>query len=365
MRTRHERNVMRTRHDQTRQDLAALTGLLHDLAGDMPPERQQRLKDHLITEIRQAEPIRSPAPAWSRITSPRGRQRRHARLILAAGAALAGVAATVTAISITPLGGRPPASPGAVQLLAKLANAAARQPTPHVRDSQYMYAETEVAMLFPLRQLQTMQPIKRGSFPRHLHLKKPITTQIWMPVADVCRISLERAIPPHGPAITSRFTAQGSGVKCPSIGSLNDATYRLLQTLPTDPHALLAMIYKVERGHGPGPGQEAFVTIGDLLRDKIAPPKVTAALYRAAALIPGVTLVPHATDAIGRHGVAVARTADGIRTELIFSKASLRLIGERTILASINMSTLATAIISQAFVNHLGQVPGSTGNSAA
>lgn len=95
----------------------------------------------------------------------------------------------------------------------------------------------------------------------------------------------------------------------------------------------------------------------DLLRDKIEPPRVSAALYRAVALIPGVTLVPHATDAIGRHGVAVAQTADGIRTELIFSKKSLNLIGERTIVASIGITTDVTAVISQGFVNHIGQVP--------
>ena len=352
---------MRTRHDQTRQDLAALTRLLKDLAGDMPPGHRQRLKDYLVTEFRQGEPIQSPAPGGPRVTSPPGRPHRRARLTLGASAVvgLAAVAAAV-AVSIASQGGLPPASPGAVQLLAKVANAAARQPTPHVRDSQYMYAEIKDATLFSLRQLQTMQPIKRGSFPRHLHLKKPITTQIWMPVADVCRMGLERAIPPHGPAITSRFTAQGAGVKCPSIGNLNDATYRLLQTLPSDPHALLAMIYRVERGHGSTSDQEAFVTIGDLLRDKIAPPKVTAALYRAAALIPGVALVPDATDAIGRHGVAVTQTTGGIRTELIFNKTTLQLIGERTIMTSTGDSTSATAIISQAFVDHLGQVPPTT-----
>ena len=94
------------------------------------------------------------------------------------------------------------------------------------------------------------------------------------------------------------------------------------------------------------------------------PPKVAAALYRAAALIPGVTLVARATDAIGRRGVAVAQTADGIRTELIFSKTTLQLIGGRTILTSTGESTSATAIISQAFVDHLGQVPRSTRNPA-
>jgi hypothetical protein len=84
-------------------------------------------------------------------------------------------------------------------------------------------------------------------------------------------------------------------------------------------------------------------------------------LYRAAALIPGVTLVPDATDAIGRHGVAVAQHVNGIPggiiSELIFSKTTLRLIGSRTIEARTGASTSATAIISQAFVNHLGQVP--------
>ena len=340
---------MRTRHDHIGQDLAALTQLLHGLAGDMPPAHRQRLKDHLVTEIQQAEAGRSPATRPARITSPRGRHHRRAWLILGAGAAVAGVATAVTAISITSQGGLPPASQDAVQLLAKVADAAARQPTPQVRDSQYMYAETKDASLsLPMR----------NSLPRHLRLGKPVTSQVWMPVSNVCRAGLERTISPNGgPATGVRFSAQGPYTKCPSIGGLNDATYRLLQTLPTDPHALLAMIYKVERGHGPSPDQQAFVTIGDLLRDKIAPPKVTAALCRAAALIPGVTLVPGATDEIGRHGVAVAQTAGGIRTELIFSKTTLRLIGERTIIASIGVSTSATAIIAQGFVDHLGQVP--------
>lgn len=146
-------------------------------------------------------------------------------------------------------------------------------------------------------------------------------------------------------------------MRCPSPGGLNNPTYRLLQSLPTGPRALLAMISKAERGHGPGPAQEAFTTIGDLLRSTIAPPGVTAALYRAAALIPGVTLIPGATDAIGRPGVAVAQTAGGIRSELIFSKSTLRLIGERTVAVRSGVTTDATAIIATGIADHRGQVP--------
>ena len=282
----------------------------------------------------------SPASRDGRGGSPGDRPRRPRRAILAAVAGTAGLAIVATVIGITSWGspGGPAFDKGAVRLLAKVADAAARQPAPHVRDSQFMYIETRAAV--SATRLKPLGPVPpRPS--RHIHLKL-ITSRVWVPVKNLC-----------GPVF--------SGEGCPNIGWLNDPTYRLLQTLPTNPRALLAMIYRVERGHGPGPDQEAFVTIGDLLRNTIAPPKVAAALYRAAALIPGVTLVPDATDAIGRPGVAVARVgpgADGgIREELIFSRSTLQLIGERTVIARTGTITSATAIITRAFVDHRGQIP--------
>jgi len=216
-----------------------------------------------------------------------------------------------------------------------------------------MYIETKAAVSTDrLKPLGLVPPYPS----RHIHLKL-ITSRVWVPVANSCGPVYKRSRSAEGKTTVQTF----SGVKCGNVGSLNDPTYRLLQTLPTNPHTLLAMIYRVERGHGPGPDQEAFVTIGDLLRDTIAPPKVAAALYRAAALIPGVTLVPHATDAIGRHGVAVARIGPGldggIREELIFNSTTLQLIGERTVIARTGTTTSATAIITRAFVDHRGQIP--------
>jgi len=274
---------------------------------------------------------------------------------VAAAAATAALAIAATAIALTSLGSpsRPVFDSGAVRLLAQAADAAARQPAPHVRDSQFMYIETRAAVTstVPLELGATPPPM-----PRHPHLKL-ITERVWVPVGKSCRPAYKRSTSANGKTVIQTF----SGEKCPGIGALNDPTYRLLQTLPTNPHALLALIYRVERGHGPGPDQEAFVTIGDLLRNTIAPPKVAAALYRAAALIPGVTLIPGATDAIGRHGVAVGRIgpgADGgIREELIFNKSTLRLIGERTVIARTGVTTSATAIIHRAFVDHRGQRP--------
>jgi hypothetical protein len=270
-------------------------------------------------------------PAKASVRGPRTRQRRRLRVILAVGAGAVGLATAGIAVSITSHGGQPAVGrlsdhSAAQLLLARVAAAASRQPVPQVRDSQYMYVQTAEASCVKGR-----PPVQWGNGPEHLppcasHLYKPVRDQTWMPVAN-------------------------------HMHSLNDPSYRLLQTLPTDPRALLALISRVERGHGPGPAAEAFTTIGDLLRSTIAPPRVCAALYRAAALIPGVTLVADASDALGRHGVAVALTTGGIRSELIFNRTTLKLIGERTIRASTGVSTSATAIIARAFVHRYGQVP--------
>lgn len=300
-------------------------------------------------------PGRSPAPRPGRRVGPAGRPNRPRRAILAATAGAAVLAIAGTAVGIASLGGpvRPAVDAGAVRLLAKAADAAAREPALQVRDSQYMYIETRAAVPSDVpRELG----VKPSPFPRHPHLTL-ITERVWVPVGKSCRPVYKRSTPASGKSVVQTY----SGEKCGGIGSLNDPTYRLLQTLPTNPHALLALIYRVERGHGPGPDQEAFVTIGDLLRNTIAPPKVAAALYRAAALIPGVTLIPDATDAAGRHGVAVGRIGPGVdggvREELIFSRATLRLLGERTVIARTGTATGATAIIARAFVDHYGQIP--------
>jgi len=350
-----------------------------DLAGQIHELMEHGMRPVTMTDIKSRAPVRmtvlqratarsqlassllilapggSPASRPGRGNSPGDRPRRPRRAILAAAAATAGLAIIAAVIGITSWGSpsRPAFDKGAVRLLAKVADAAARQPVPHVRDSQYMYIETKAAVPSDvLRELGAKPP----PVPRHIHLKL-ITSRVWVPVKNLCGPVYKRSKSANGKTTIHTF----AGEKCPNIGSLNDPTYRLLQSLPTNPHALLAMIYRVERGHGPGPDQEAFVTIGDLLRNTIAPPKVAAALYRAAALIPGVTLVPDATDAIGRPGVAVARIGPGIdggiREELIFSRTTLQLIGERTVIARTGTTTSATAIIDRAFVDHRGQIP--------
>jgi hypothetical protein len=139
---------------------------------------------------------------------------------------------------------------------------------------------------------------------------------------------------------------------------MNYPTYRFLQTLPTDPHALITLIERTDGN--PGSNGWAFSTIGTLL-NSAPPPSVTAALYRAAALIPGVTVIPHATDAIGRPGVAVAFTFQGLRTEWIFSQQDLRYLGAREVGLGNGVLVSQGVLEQHAIVDHAGQIPGQPG----
>ncbi len=319
--------------DPRRRDMAELARLLPAPAErDLPAGRQRALKEHLMTELR---PVGSP-PAGR----PAPRRRRKPAIIIAAAGAAA-VAAAATALTLLPAN-TSGASPAAARLLAKIATAAARQPGPQVRDSQFWYIKSWVAY----------QVCNGGSQTSKCVMEKPHERQIWQSVSNQCVTGLLREDGQDTPLVFST-----NYFHCPYRGGVNDPTYRLLQSLPTNPPALLSLIEREMQGQLPRP-EEAFTTIGDLLREAIAPPRVSAALYRAAALIPGVTAVTHATDAIGRHGVAVAMTHQGVQSEWIFSKHTLQYLGERDINIANGTTIGEAAVLQRAFVNHAGQVPG-------
>lgn len=74
-------------------------------------------------------------------------------------------------------------------------------------------------------------------------------------------------------------------------------------------------------------------------------------MFRVAATIPGATLLPHAMNAAGQEGLAVARIGQSNTqdSELIFSPHTYRFLGER-----------ATLVIPQKNVGPAGTVIQST-----
>jgi hypothetical protein len=320
-----------------------IAALLPSMAAERLPEgRKQLLREHVMTEIRSAQAAADDVPATRQNRNQdRHRSRLRSRTLVAvmASAAMAGAGAATLVLT---RGGNTGASPAAVLLLDKIAVHASHQPTPAVTDSQFWYIKSWVAY-----------SACDGNTGK-CTLEKPHERQIWQSVSDACQGLLRE----DGQDTSLAPTAIGNGPQptCPQRGAVNDPTYRFLQSLPTDPHALLTLIYQQMQGQQPQP-EEAFTTIGDMLHEAIAPPEVSAALYRAAALIPGVTVVPDATNALGHHGVAVAFEAQGVRMEWIFDKQTFQYIGEDDINVADGSTNGESAIMQQAFVNHEGQVP--------
>jgi RNA polymerase sigma-70 factor (ECF subfamily) len=142
---------------------------------------------------------------------------------------------------------------------------------------------------------------------------------------------------PYGPPESEGFTERardGGFFGEPVTPSWQTPTKAFLADLPRDPQRLLERIRHDAADAGPSRDGEALVLIADVLRSGIVPGDVRAALFRAAALIPGVELVDEQANLNGQVGVAVGRYEPnaGDRQEIIFEPDTGMVIGERQVL---------------------------------
>ncbi|MGW5924731.1 CU044_5270 family protein [Streptomyces anulatus] len=363
---------------------------------ELSSDRLNGLEEHLMTEIRNrtsdTAPDTSPgastgappagAHAGDRAPRPARRPGRRPVLVGAAAAlvlAAAGVAGLAggsggssgsggsasSGRAIAPPAGAVPApvvqvvrgsTAGLAGAVADISGAAARAELPEPGPGQFLYVRSEVSWMVTWDGADG----KNESYVEKLHPR-----EVWMsPDGD------------KGWLIEAGERAGGEGgITLDDPGglepSLNGPSYDYLRTLPTDPGLLLKKIYDETGGMGNGPDQQAFSTIGDLLREQVVPPKLAAGLYRAAARIPGVVLVDDSVDAVGRHGVAIARTdeVDGARTEWIFDRETYTYLGERTVQTrdaeGIEAGTVRgrTAVTDRAVVDAVKQRPAGLGDA--
>jgi hypothetical protein len=349
---------------------------------DLPAGRQQILKEHLMTELGRPGPVSGPA-----IPDRRKSQRR---LVAVAGAGVVAIAVAATAIvaghslsagskpppqsggpvggpvpgGTTPAAHHPPAPfrlpadrrhDPAARLLAKIANAAGSGPVPVVRDSEFMYIRSKVAY-----EDDTITNGHETATMAKLHER-----QIWLPVANICvtgRLTEHGSSMPISPFGVTNGKVDGpspnSSVTCPSEGTVGDPSYRLLQSLPVNPNALLRYLRRDGKKINVDPAE----AIGDLIRETIVPPSAAAALYRAAALLPGATVAPGATNAVGRHGIGIVWPTGGPPSagnciEWIFDEHTLQYIGERDFNVKTGEVSGKSAILRRGFVSKLGQLP--------
>jgi hypothetical protein len=282
---------------------------------DLPSDRRQQIQELLMNQIHHA----APAP------------RRGRRLVLAtaAGAALvAGAVAAVAVVAPANLGANPDPRSSSVgssnigssnveltrvaRTIELAAAYAAAQPFTPPRPDQWIYIQT------------------RNLVPSAIAADKgqnsDSTLRLWM---------------------------RADGTKMagynPETGLLNvwdqDNDYPALSTLPTDPAALLALL-RAQLGVIPSgdpmpprpalPANEEewsvalFGRIAHILDGNLLPPDVTAALWRAAALIPGVTEASETVD--GRTLTAVGRIQEGWRFEqLLLDPDTHEYVGYRSV----------------------------------
>lgn len=354
---------------------------------ELSSDRLSGLEEHLMTEIRNrtSDTAPDPLPGASTGAPPAGAYvgghvsrpgRRSGRrpVLVGVAAALALAAAGVAGLAGSPGGSGSTESPGravvppagavpapVVQVVrgstaglagavADISGAAARAGLPEPGPGQFLYVRSEVSRLVSWEDADG----KNRSYVDKLHPREvwtsPDGSRGWL--IEPYREDLDRD------GITLDDTEGGER-------TLNSPSYDYLRTLPTDPRLLVEKIYDETEGMGNGPDQQAFSTIGDLLREQVVPPKLAAGLYRAAARIPGVVLVGDSVDAAGRHGVAIARTdeKDGSRTEWIFDRETYTYLGERTVqtrdVEGVKAGTVKgrTAVTDRAVVDAVEQRP--------
>lgn len=278
-----------------------------------------------------------------------GRQRRRFGLrypALAGGvAALAAAVATAALIITSGAGGAGSAS-GPVRLdaavvLHRAALAALSAPMPGTR--QFIYAQVATRL-----ETGTGQSAHRASLLRGKE---------WVSVTGTQPTTMSATWCPGTPAAVCTSRLQ------PGFYTF---TYAGLEELPTAPSALLDYLYHEQSGSCQGTGATVsraelqWAAIYSIMTDvPVLPPRFGAALFTAAAQIPGVTVIRNVATAAGQPGIAVARTIGPVasqgargtyRLELIFSLHSYRSIGISAMQLQAPMSVSATAVTGSRFV---------------
>jgi hypothetical protein len=317
-----------------------------ELARRLPPPAVPELSDDRRRELKDAfmqtiTDVRDPRPArhrWAVFAAP---ATALAVAAVAIGAGVLGPSADGPRGTAAPIVAVEPGS-AAGPLFDRLARAAAGRPDVPVGSGQYVYVRSKVAWLVFPKDVDE-GPKMAGEDAQVLD--EVHDREIWLPSSE-------------GDEGLIRERGETFGLD----GARPNSRYA---TLPTDPDALLRRIYADTEGQGQHPDDQAFDFIGETLHETILPPELLAALYRAAAKIPGVVLVKDSVDAAGRHGIAVGRTDQhGERREWIFDPATFDYLGERSYLVRDNpaigakgMLTGTTAVLQRGVVDKPGQLP--------
>jgi hypothetical protein len=301
-----------------------LARLLPELADrDLPSGRERRLQEHLMSQIEQDRPAAEP------VRARRGHARRYAIATSAVAAAIA-VAAGTGGFGLAGAGGSTGGtSGGRTASVGATPKPAALSPVARTFELAAQYASAKP--FTPPRPNQWIfiknHELSPGTLAKDKGENPDFISQTWRRV-DGTRMA---------------------GVVDGRLQTWTQSTdYLAITRLPTEPTAMLAavrarLLAAPRRGKAPvaadgGPvasDGKVFAAISRMLNDYLLPPATTAALMRAAALIPGVRLVPGTVDAYGHRAIAVGRIQDGwTADELLLDPDTYDFVGYRSVAAT-------------------------------
>lgn len=313
---------------------------------NLPREQYLHHKDALMRHIDRDQATTRTRPA-RRLLRP---------ALLAPVTALALAGAITAGITLNDQGHEP--APGASSgtatdmqpasaLLHRISDAAGKRDTPTVRDNQFSYVKEKVREA-------DLSSGKAVVGPLHDY-------ELWL-AQDPEPVKTQGLIRTDGETLP--LNAELGDTNGTPAG-FSRPTYEWLSSLPTDPDELLDHLYaKTPQTKDRERDQAVFEQIGDLL-DRAMPSRTAAALYRAAAKVPGVTEAPQAKDAVGRQGLGIARSdkKNGVVTEWVFDKEDFAYLGHRTRLTKdmpyAKSGTLldSSALLQSAIVDEAGKRP--------
>lgn len=304
-------------------------------ADELAPARE-RLAAVMRAEQPGAERLGAERPA-----RPAGRRRPVRRLTLATWTAGLAAAVLVVAVLVATMVGPqsagdpvPVADAQAVRILENAAAAALKLPDVEPRASQFVYQKTQSGTE---------------------------TSERWYSV-DGTHDGFAQAVgSAHKDLFPGCRDGRRAAIKGDQVIGTEPCTPQpaYLPDLPTDADAMLAYLNK-HCGGKPGDANALGKCVLDLVENHYLRPQARAALFQAAAKIPGLRMVADATDGAGRPGVAIAwsfegRMAPGSRpgdrdTELVFDAKTYAFLG-------ITQGHSATAVMTVGIVDETGQRP--------
>ncbi|WP_435975566.1 CU044_5270 family protein [Streptomyces sp. Qhu_M48] len=337
-------------------------------ASRMPLDRQLLLEEYLLNEFRTTAPATAPTPA------PTAAKRPLRRALLIAVPATAAALTAVVAVNVLAgevgaprLGSASVEAPvvpveegSTLQLVStvqQIAAAASTQRIPEPKPGQYIYIKSKVSYL---SQSLDADNDESRTWVQPLHQR-----EIWKSPDALSGWLDEPGYVPEGGIGLGNDNPHAKPVNGKDIpGEALTLSYDWLKARPTDPEALLNGIYKTVSGPRDR-DQQAFETIKAIVNEQLVPAPNAAALYRAAARIPGVVVVQNSQDAAGRAGLALARLDEktGERIELVFDRESFAYLGSRGIQVKpahgIKPGTVTerTAVLERAVVDTLKERP--------